>query len=304
MKVPKEKVPEEQTPKGETPKREAIRSKYWWFAGAAVIVAALITILPQVFKHAGPSKHQDVQPNDTTQVEIRPLSPQEKELYDQATMLWRDGVYTDALKELNKLISLRPDYVNAYIIKGRIYLDNLKQYQNAVDEFRKGLDKDSHNKYLLYDLGLAYYHLGNLDQAIHFNDLALAQDSDLIIAIYNHAIYHHEYGKKFNDHSYYNKAIDLYENVIKRDREFAASSMFNLAALYARLAKHEKVENTRERYVKRAVELLDRAIEKEGLERLKKVEGEIPVRHGEDLKAIYQNLDYKKMIEKWERSLH
>ncbi len=271
----------------------------WWFLPMAMVIPLLLSLLFKfiVLPLVSP-------PEDHVGVNIRPLSPELKELYDQAVMLWKDGVYTDALIELNKLISVRPDYVNAYIIRGRIFLDNLKQYQNAVVEFKRGLAKDSHNKYLLYNLGLSYYYLGDLNQAIQWNQKAMDQAPDLIIAIYNHAIYYVDYGKKYDDDSYYLKAIELYENVIKRDREFAAAAMFNLAALYARLAKQEKDKNTKDQYVKKAVELLDRSIEKEGLERLRKVTGEIHVQYGEDLEAIRYDSGYSKMIEIWERRFH
>jgi len=68
-------------------------------------------------------------------------------------------------------------------MKGRIYLENLKLYQNALDEFKKELEKDPYNKYLLYDLGLTYYYLGDLKQAKEWNQKALDIDPDLIIAI-------------------------------------------------------------------------------------------------------------------------
>ena len=277
----------------------AVPGRYWWFGGAmavlAAVLGALIIISPQVI----PQSIKLFECNNQTAT--RSLSAQEKELYDEAWKLKQTGVYSEALKKLDELISKRPDYVYAYILRGRIYLENLKQYQNAVDEFRKGSDKDPANKYALYDLGLSYYYLGDLNLAIDFNDSALAQDRDLIIAIYNSAIYHVDYGEKYNNGSYYLKAIELYENVMKRDREFAASSMFNLAALYARLAKEEKNKSTRDEYVKKAIELLDRAIEKEGVERLKKITGEISVPYGEDLKTIYQDPAYETMIEKWKQ---
>jgi len=227
------------------------------------------------------------------------LSTEEKELYTEGTRLWLGGFYNNALKKLEEVLSMKPDYANAHIIRGRIYLENLKQYQNALEEFRKGLDKDSDNKYLLYNLGLTYYYLRDLSLAIEWNQRALDQDPDWIIAIYNSALYHVDYGEKYKDEVSYLKAIDLYENVIERDREFAAAALFNLAALYARLAKQKSDKTTKDQYVKLAVELLDRAIEKEGVERLKKIAGEISVPYGEDLKAIHEEPAYKAMIGKW-----
>jgi tetratricopeptide (TPR) repeat protein len=227
------------------------------------------------------------------------LSAQLKRLYVEADGLRRDGSYTEAIAKLDSLTSRWPDEVNAYIIKGRIYLEGLKQYQNAVVEFQTGLKEDPHNKYLLYDLGLAYYRLEDPRQAIKWNQKALDQDSNLIPVIYNHAIYYVEYGKKYENRSYYDTAIALYNEVINRDQEFAGSAMFNLAALYGRLRKEEKNDSVREHYCKEAVKLLDRAIEKEGVERYLKVTGKIYERYGEDLEAIRDCPDYKRIDEKW-----
>jgi tetratricopeptide (TPR) repeat protein len=233
-------------------------------------------------------------------------SLQLKEFYDEACKLKEDGAYNDALKKLGELISIRDDYVNAYIVRGRIYLENLQQYQNALEDFRQVLKIEPNNKYALFDLGLTYYYLGDLSMAIEWNQKAMDQDPDLIIAIYNHAIYHVDYGAKYNVDSSYREAIELYENVKGRDREFAVSAMFNLAALYARLAEQESNKTTKDQYIKEAVALLDGAIEKDrekgleqGLERLKKVTGEIYVPYCKDLKTIYEDPDYQRMIEKW-----
>lgn len=304
-------VPNDKDSKSESPK-DKVPEKFWKPDYTVIILAAvlgaLITVfLPYVLPPPSPPDRpfKALQP-DTTGTEIPPLTPKLHEVYQQAITLWRDSAYPDALKKLDTLISLRPDYVDAYIIRGRIYLENLKQYQNAEVEFKNGLKRDPHNKYLLYDLGLTYYYLGNIKQAIDWNQKALNQDPDLIVAIYNHAIYNVDYGEKHKDDSYYFKAIELYENVIKRDMDFSVSSMFNLAALYARLAKQEKDKNIKDQYVKKAVGLLDTAIEKDtekgpeqGLQRLKKATGEIPVQYGEDLEAIRHYADYKRMIAKW-----
>jgi len=227
------------------------------------------------------------------------LTGQQKENYEEALMLKEDGVYDKALKKLDELLSVRPDYVKAYILKGRIHLDNLKQYQMALDAFKRGIDKDPENKYLLYNLGLVYYYIGDLRQAIYWNQKALEQDPDLIIAIYNHAIYHVDYGKRYNNYGYYLRAIDLYKDIIARNQEFVARSMFNLSALYVRLSRLDKNKAERDQDVKKAIELLDTVIQQEGIERLKKVTGEIAEPYGEDLRTIYQQPDYKRMILKW-----
>jgi tetratricopeptide (TPR) repeat protein len=300
--APKEEVLEEQIPESEVPKKGVLKKegrKKRWRLGytitilAAVLGALVTVILTEVIK----------------QREILPPLPQEtaKEQFDRAIRLREQGAYSEALKVLEELISEHPDYIDAYNIKGRIYVDNLKQYQNAENEFKRGLKKDPKHKYMLYNLGLAYYWLGDLKQAISWNDSALAQDQDLIIAIYNGALYRVDYGERYNDESAYPDAIQLYEIVINRDLEFAAAAMFNLAALYAKFARRENNQIVREQYINKAIGLLDRSIERDnkegkGPERLKKITGEISVPYGKNLEILYPYPAYKAMTKRWKES--
>ena len=234
-------------------------------------------------------------------IKIQPLLPAERESYDSAIRLKEDGAYSKALKKLDRLTSLRPDFVNAYIVKGRIYLENLKQYHKASEEFKKALALDPYNRYAQYDLALTYYQLGDLDQAIIWNKKALYQDPEFILAMYNQAIFYIEYAVKHKKPAYFDTAIELYQDVIERNKEYAISAMFNLAALYSRLAEKEKNSRTKNHYIREAINLLDKTIEREGVERLRKITGDIPVRYAGDLKGIRPHLVYKRMIAKWKR---
>ena len=288
----KEQVSKSETPRQEVPKKQG-RRRRWRFEYTIIILAsvlgAMLTIYwPKVVKFFECS-------NQTSPL---PLSPQQKERLDRAVSLSK-GAPSEALKMFEELILERPDYVYFYNDRGKIYVDILKQYQKGLAEFKRGLKIDPKNAYILRNIGVTYYYLGDFKQAIYCNQKALDQDPDLIAAIYDQALYYVDYGEQCNDTSYYNEAIRLYENVINRNQEYATWAMFNLAALYARLAKNENTKNTRNQYIKKAVELLDRVIEKEGLERLKKVTGEISVQYGKDLRILYSDSTYNTMIKKW-----
>ena len=233
----------------------------------------------------------------------KPLSPEEMEILGSAYRLKEIGAYQEAIERANLLISHRPDMVEPYLLKGTIYMENLRQYDRAVDQYKKALRFDRSNRAALYDLGLTYYRMGKLEDAIKWNQKALDQDPDFILAIYNHAIYCFDYGKKHNNPRYFTKAIKLYKDVIRRNQEYAESAMFNLAALYAELYKSEKDQKTKNQYVKEAVSLLDRAIERGRLERLRKVTGKTPVPYGNSLKKISRHLTYRELIAKWENAL-
>jgi tetratricopeptide (TPR) repeat protein len=264
-----------------------------WVLAGATILAALITISPQVFKNSE-NRNQNIN---------RPLTLEEKELYDEAGNLRKAGAYSNALRKLEELISMRRDYVKAYIRSGLIYLENLNQFEDAITKFKMGLALDPVNKYLLYDLGLAYYKLGNFRLAIEYNQKALDCDPDLIIAIYNHGIYHLEYAKKYKESSYYFKAMDYYKDVIARNQDFTSWAMFNLAALYARLANEELDQSTRDAYIDSAVQLLNTFIGREKLQGLQDVTRESYVPYAEDLDSISHDPRFKSMIKIWEDSL-
>lgn len=291
----------------------AVPKKYWvpaTITASAIIIAAIISKIIILHNpiYLPPGSRVEIiapyiSPIQETVIGRGPspavLSPEEEKLYYEARNLKEAGVYTDALKRLDELISKRPDYVNAYIVRGRIYFENLGQYQNAIKDFTQALRIEPDNKYALYDLGLTYHHLGELSQAILWNQKALNQDPNLIPAIYNHAIYNMDYGEKLKDTTYYIKAIDLYKEVILRNKEFATWAMFNLAALYARLFKEERNQRRRDYLVGEVVRLLDTFIEREGFHGFKEVTGELHVAYVEDLEAISNDPRYKNMIEKW-----
>jgi tetratricopeptide (TPR) repeat protein len=235
--------------------------------------------------------------------EMKPLSPGQMEILGSAFQLRRIGAYEEALERADLLISHRPDRIEPYILKGTIYLENLKQYESALEQFKRVLDLDPSNRAALYDLGLTYYYMGDLDEAIKWNQGALNRDPDFVLAIYNHGIYCVDYAQKYNKPKYLDEAKRLYKDVITRDQDYAESAMFNLAALYAELYKSEKDRKAKNQYVREAVSLLDEAIERGGLERLRKVTGQAPVPYGDSLKKISHHPLHKKLIAKWKKAL-
>lgn len=70
-----------------------------------------------------------------------------------------------ALKDLNRIIGLEPDYPNAYLNIGIIHYDT-GDYQKAVSTFRKVLEIHSKNYDTYYFLALAYIKTGRDDLAM------------------------------------------------------------------------------------------------------------------------------------------
>jgi tetratricopeptide (TPR) repeat protein len=239
----------------------------------------------------------------TKKVFPKVLSSEDAGLLGSAFELKRVGAYRDALARADLLIVHRPDIEKPYQLKGRIYLENLRQYKDAAKQFEMVLKIDPSNRAALYDLAITHYYMRNLEEALKWNQKVLDRYPDFILAIYNHAIYCVDYGKEHNKPELLDKAVGLYQDVIERNLEYAESAMFNLAALYADSYEKEKDRKAKNQYVKKAVSLLDKAIKRQGLERLRKVTGKTPVPYGSNLKKISRHTAYKELIAKWKKVL-
>jgi len=97
------------------------------------------------------------------------------DLFTQALALQRAGQIDDCIEKYNALISLRPDFVEAYNNLGaalkdkRLFDDELKQYQKALSINPKYAD--AHN-----NLGNALNRIGKIDQALQHYEKAYALD--------------------------------------------------------------------------------------------------------------------------------
>jgi len=304
----KDNVPKNEVKKKEVPNEKILKEgapkKFWWFTGVMSVLAALIMVfLPEAIKDRKATSSPE-QPYENA-LNLSELPPEQ--LYKEALKLSEHLEYKKAVTKLENLISIWDDYISAYILGGRLYMENLYEYQNAQNMFQKGLDKDPRNRELLFYLGVAYHKTGEFDSAINFNNKALDVDSNFIIAIYNHGIYNHDYWKKCENDSFYLKAKKYYEKVIRLGQEHVSDAMFNLAALFVTRSQRENPNHKRTQYVNQAVGFLYQAIERDaeqgprqGRERLEKVTGKIPgVEYGEDLEPIRKCPNYIKMIKKW-----
>ena len=103
-----------------------------------------------------------------------------EEILEKAQEAIVNRSYSDALKKLDLALYLQPDYVKARVAKGRIFLEYLSLYENALVEFKEAWGNDRHDNYLPYYIGLACYRLGRFDEAIAWNDSALALDPEPI----------------------------------------------------------------------------------------------------------------------------
>jgi tetratricopeptide (TPR) repeat protein len=82
----------------------------------------------------------------------------------KARLLEITGNSEKAFQLLQKAESLNPEDSRVNAERG-VILARQKQFQKAVDEFQKALQKDPESKHLLYNIGVCYYRMGEEDRA-------------------------------------------------------------------------------------------------------------------------------------------
>ncbi|MEN9218015.1 MAG: tetratricopeptide repeat protein [Gloeomargarita sp. DG_2_bins_126] len=86
-------------------------------------------------------------------------APDTTKMYDEAVLALRQGRPNQAIEKLNQVIQLRPDYWPAYEQRGIAYL-KLGEYQAAVLDLTKALEKNGNNPVILRHRAIAYFGMG------------------------------------------------------------------------------------------------------------------------------------------------
>lgn len=98
----------------------------------------------------------------------------------------KQNSYNKALIDLNKAISLNPEYDVAYNERGLLY-KNLKEYVKSIDDFTKYISIDSTSFFSYYNRGIAYLYLKENNKAINdFNKALVLKDTSIVY--YNRAV--------------------------------------------------------------------------------------------------------------------
>ena len=128
---------------------------------------------------------------------------------------------------------------------GEIYLDELGNYDKAIDEFLLSLNYNPDDKFTLYNLGRAYRKKEELDKAIEFYNESIEVDP-------KYADAYNGLGTVYSAKRDFNKAKEFYEKSIdlEADNKYA---LYNLADSYKNLGELDK-----------AIDFYQKAIETDG----------------------------------------
>gem|GEM_PF-1921586 len=86
-------------------------------------------------------------------------------LYNQGRRLYEQGKYDEAIDIYKKCIEKDPAFDNAYGSLGRVYYE-LKKYSEAVPLFRKAIELNPSDPFYYNELGVNYARLGQREKAI------------------------------------------------------------------------------------------------------------------------------------------
>ena len=157
------------------------------------------------------------------------------EWLDKAFALWADGEYNDpakAMEYLNEAIHLKPDYADAYGIRGDAY-ENLGQYQQAIRDYDKVIRLKPDYAEAYNNRGIVNRKLKKYQRAIQDYDKAIHLKPNYADAYYNRAIAYENLGK-------YEQAIGDYDKAIRLAPD-DASAYYNRGNAYVSLmGQHEK----------------------------------------------------------------
>ena len=161
-----------------------------------------------------------------------------------ANMLIKNDSNEQASEVLQKLLSIKPDYIDGTFLLGKIYYEEGK-YKEAISVYNQSLNYNPSNYYLYYNLGMVYTRL---------NDFQKAKDCYKKAAIINSLtdISNLNAGQIYMIYKDYTKAEEYFSETIQsEDDKISAYSYYNLAKI--RLIQNNKEQAIK--YINMAIEI-------------------------------------------------
>ena len=161
-----------------------------------------------------------------------------------ANMLIKNNSNEQASEVLQKLLSIKPDYIDGTFLLGKIYYEEGK-YKEAISVYNQSLNYNPSNYYLYYNLGMVYTRL---------NDFQKAKDCYKKAAIINSLtdISNLNAGQIYMIYKDYTKAEEYFSKTIQsEDDKISAYSYYYLAKI--RLIQNNKEQAIK--YINMAIEI-------------------------------------------------
>jgi superkiller protein 3 len=151
--------------------------------------------------------------------------------YQSAKQFMSAGNYTEAISNLEKAVSIKPTYLEAWSDLGRAYTDR-KDYEKGIAAYEKALELSPGNEALIASIGYNYLNLEDWDNAETYYMMLVEEDS----LSYNGNVNLAFIAQRREDTR---GAIMYYERALKASPQ-DATTMGTLASLYDKLGNKEK----------------------------------------------------------------
>ncbi|ANU13386.1 TPR-repeat-containing protein, putative component of Menaquinone-cytochrome C reductase [Planococcus halocryophilus Or1] len=149
-------------------------------------------------------------------------------LFGAAFAAFQTRQYEMAVRRLDELIGIDPDYFSAYLLKAQSY-NMAEDYQPAYKAISEGLARDEFDKELYLFAGKLALKLGKVDEGVEHLRQAIALDPEYMEAIYTLVSYFH--AQEQDD-----EVLELAEMVVESGDDWAG--------LYPMVAEaYERTEN-------------------------------------------------------------
>jgi len=112
---------------------------------------------------------------------------QEKELFDDGVLLFKQDRYQEAIDKFSGLIEIAPGNPDAYKNRGVCYM-KLEKYDPAIADFEKAKELFPELKGLYSNLGVAWYYKKEYEKAVKNYDIEIEMAPDNYIAHFNRAL--------------------------------------------------------------------------------------------------------------------
>lgn len=163
---------------------------------------------------------------------------------------------TQSINAYQKALQYKPDYANAHLGIADVYYENLKNYQLAADNYRKGLMYKSNDITAMYRLSWCYNHFGRYQEAIDW--LVRAKQLKPEIAVLHIELgYSYMMLKRFND-----AAVSLRQALaINKDSQLAR---YYLGQVYyyggnrnAAIAEYRELQRLNSQYAPKLLDIIN-----------------------------------------------
>lgn len=152
-------------------------------------------------------------------------------LYRAAFAAFQTKQYERAVRQLNELLEIDPDYFSAYLLRAQSY--NLAEdYEAAYKAVLEGIARDEFGKELYLFAGKLAMKLGHTEDGVQYLREAIALDPEYMEAIYTLVSYFH--AEEMDE-----EVLELAENVIANEDDWAGIYPM-LAESYERTEQFEQ----------------------------------------------------------------